>query len=311
LLEGDRVNPDVAARVQGADDAPPPLIVGVAGADPLAVQRLRADIIGHDTVPSAPAVLLEILSLLEDEDDPLRRLSAAIERDGGLTSRILHTANSSFFGQARTVATVERAMLVLGVAMVRSIAVSVAVFQTVGDNLASAEVDEVWRHSLATGIAARVLAVRTGLGERDEAFTAGLLHDAGRMLLGRRFPGFYRALRGGDAVPLDVAERAGLGVDHATAGGWLFDAWQLPQEIVAAVAQHHAVAPAAGLPTLVSAANAVVRYPDPAALLSNANDGRSATVRAAMTACGLTPETWSELAASLGGGGPGTRGVAS
>lgn len=305
------MNPDVAARVHGPDDPPAPLVAGVAAADPLMVQRLRADIIGHDTVPSAPAVLLEILSLLEGEDGELHRLSAAIERDAGLTARILRTANSSFFGQARTVGSVERATLVLGMAMVRSIAVSVAVFEAMGDRLSTVAVDLLWRHSLATGMAARVLAVRTGLGDRDEAFTAGLLHDSGRMLLARRFPDFYRGLPANDAVPLDVAERSALGVDHATAGGWLFDAWQLPPAIVAAVAQHHAAAPPAGLPMLVATANAVVRYPDPAILLADASDARCTMARSAMAACSLTPETWVELAASLAGGATDARGASS
>jgi putative nucleotidyltransferase with HDIG domain len=296
------LNPD-AATVHGKDDRPAPPIAGVAGTDPLVMQRLRADIIGHDTVPSAPAVLLEILALLEDEDGELHRLSAAIERDVGLTARILRTANSSFFGQSRTVSSIERAMVVLGAAMVRSIAVSVAVFEAMSDRLPAAEIDLVWRHSLAAGMAARVLAVRTGLADRDEAFTAGLLHDSGRMLLGRRFPEFYRALPANDPAPIDVAERAALGVDHATAGGWLFDAWQLPPELVTAVAQHHASAPATGLPLLVATANAIVRNPDPSSLLADPAAARCSAARAGMAACGLTPETWSELAASLLGDG--------
>lgn len=291
------MNPDVAGTLDGVEDASP-AVADAAANDPRTVQRLRADIIGHDTVPSAPAVLLEILALLEDDDGDLHRLGAAIEHDGGLTARILRVANSSFFAQARSVGTVERATLVLGVAMVRSIAMSVAVFEAIGDTLSAAEMDAMWRHSLAVGMAARTLAIRTGLGDRDQAFTAGLLHDSGQMLLARRFAEFYRG-RADDAVPLEVAERAALGVDHATAGGWLFEAWQLPRAIVGAVAQHHDAAPAVGLPAVVAAANALVRHPDPAVATADARDPRRATIVTTMVACGLTPRTWSELAASL------------
>src|SRR5262245_60949214 len=107
---------DAAAMAQGNSEPVAPQ-TGPA-VDPLALQRLRADIIGHDTVPSAPAILFEILQILADEDAGLRGLFEAVERDPGLTAKVLRTANSTFFGQARTVDTVERAVLVLGCAMV-------------------------------------------------------------------------------------------------------------------------------------------------------------------------------------------------
>lgn len=287
------MHPDAAAMAQGARE---PVVSPTACAacdDPNALQRLRADVIGHDTVPSAPTILLEIFALIADEDGDIRRLFHAVERDPGLTAKVLRTANSSFFGQARTVDTVERAVTVLGVAMVRSLAISVAVFESVGGALPAAAVDQVWRHSLATATTARLLATRTGRGNRDDAFTAGLLHDAGRLLLMRRFPELYAGL---DAdAPVEERERAALGVDHGTVAGWLFEAWQLPPEVVQAVAQHHAASPAAGLPTLIVTANLVTRHPDGALLLAEASDHHAAAARAAADACGLTPEAWSEL----------------
>ena len=305
------MNPDVAARVHGVEgppvpttaveDPPVPTTAGDASGDALALQRLRADIISHDSVPSAPIVLLEIFRVIDDDGD-LHRLFTAIERDGGLTARILRMANSSFFGQSRTVGTVERAVLVLGVAMVRSLAVSAAVFEAVGNGLPAVQVDLIWRHSLATGMAARALAARTGIGDHDEAFTAGLLHETGRMLLARRFPEFYRALPPAGTMLVEVEERAVLGVDHAIVGGWLFDSWQLPRAIVDAVAQHHASAPSPGLPTSVAAANLLTRYPDGSVLLADATDPHAAAARAAAAACSLTPESWAEVAAGPRGG---------
>lgn len=293
------MNPDVAARAHGADPIAPP-VPGSDGEGSRGLQRLRAEIIGHGILPSAPTVLFEILDLLEDDDADLHRLFAAIERDPGLTGRVLRTANGSFFGQSRTVTTVQHAVTVLGVAMVRGLAVSAAVFQTVGHELPATEVDAVWRHSLATGVAARLLAVRTRLADRDDAFTAGLLHDAGRLLLWRRFPEFYGTLAIG--TPAEVGERATLGVDHAVAGGWLFDAWRLPAVLTAAVAQHHASAPAAGLPAIVAAANLLVHHPDGAILLAEPDDPHGVTARAVATACGLTVEAWAEIAAAAAGG---------
>ena len=288
---------DAAAMSQGSTEPLAPHDVSVVGADPLALQRLRADVIGHDTVPSAPAIMFEILHILDDENAGLRDLFGAIERDPGLTAKVLKTANSSFFGQARTVDSVERAVTVLGVAMVRSLAISVAVFDSVGGGLSPAAVDQIWHHSLATATTARLLATRTKMGDRDDAFTAGLLHDSGRMLLMRRFPALY-ASAAADAAIEDL-ERVQVGVDHGVVGGWLFEAWNLPPAIVQAVAQHHAEHPAPGLPTLIFTANLMTRHPDGELLLAEASELHAAAARSAAETCGLSREDWSELA-----GGP-------
>lgn len=285
---------DAAAMAQGNREPVAPQSGPAITADPLALQRLRADIIGHDTVPSAPAILFEILQILADEDAGLRGLFEAVERDPGLTAKVLRTANSTFFGQARTVDTVERAVLVLGCAMVRSIAVSAAVFDRVGERLPASVVDRIWHHSLATATTARLLATRTKLGDRDDAFTAGLLHEAGRLLLMRRYPALYADPEADAGI--ETAERAQIGVDHGVVGGWLFEAWNLPPAIVQAVAQHHAEHPAPGLPTLIFTANLMTRHPDGALLLAEASDLHAAAARNAAEAFGLTREAWSELA---------------
>lgn len=291
---------DAAAMAQGTSEPLASQNVTAVGDDTLALQRLRADIIGHDTVPSAPAIMFEILHILDDDNAGLRDLFGAIERDPGLTAKVLKTANSSFFGQARTVDSVERAVTVLGVALVRSLAISVAVFDSVGGGLSAAAVDQIWHHSLATATTARLLATRTKMGDRDDAFTAGLLHDSGRMLLMRRFPALYAGAAADQGI--ENVERAEIGVDHGTVGGWLFEAWSLPPAIVQAVASHHAEHPAPGLPTLIFTANLMTRHPDGALLLAEASEVHAAAARNAAETCGLTREAWSELAGGPQGG---------
>ena len=298
--EGMVLHSDAAAMAQGTREPLAPHDASVVGTDAAALQRLRADIIGHDTVPSAPAIMFEILHILDDENAGLRDLFGAIERDPGLTAKVLKTANSSFFGQARTVDTVDRAVTVLGVAMVRSLAISVAVFDTVGGGLSAAAVDQIWHHSLATATTARLLATRTKMGDRDDAFTAGLLHDSGRLLLMRRFPALYAGA--GADQGIESVERAEIGVDHGVVGGWLFEAWNLPPAIVQAVALHHAEHPAPGLPTLIFTANLMTRHPDGALLLAEASEVHAAAARDAAESCGLTREAWSELAGGPQGG---------
>jgi HD-like signal output (HDOD) protein len=291
------VHRDAAARADGSHEPDPSELAAADGRDPRALQRLRAEIIGHGSVPSAPAVLLEILQLLEDDDADLRRLLAAIERDPGLTARVLRMANGSFFGQSRTVDSVERATLVLGVSLVRSIAIGAAVFDRVGDSLPATVIDRVWRHSLATAAIARALAARIVPAQRDEAFTAGMLHDTGALLLLRRQPDLYRDQKPG--APIDELERVHVGVDHGVVAGWLFDAWSLPAALVDAVAQHHAAAPTEGLPAVLWAANLLAHDPDATLLAATPGDApRAAAVCAAAAAFGLTNDAWRELAAA-------------
>jgi putative nucleotidyltransferase with HDIG domain len=293
------VHPDAAARADGRREPAPPDVAIAARHDPRALQLLRADVIGHGTVPSAPEVLLEILQLLEDDAGDMRRLFGAVERDPGLTAKVLRTANGSFFGQSRTVDSIERATLVLGVAMVRSLAISAAVFDRVGSALPGPFVDRIWRHSLATATVARALASRVA-ADRDAAFTAGLLHDAGMMLLLRRHPDLYRG-RDVDA-PTEDLERAAVGVDHGVVAGWLFDAWRLPAVLVEAIAQHHADVPSQGLGAVVWAASVIAHDPD-AALLAGGDAPRADAARAAAAAFGLTADSWTAIAAGPRRGG--------
>src|SRR2546422_372931 len=134
-----------------------------------------------------------------------------------------------------------RAVALLGLSTVRNLALGVKVWDTLGTGMAQSRPEELWAHALAVGVAAKTLAARLRAGDPDEAFTAGVLHDVGRLVLAMRFrEEYWRVVGGaGEAGAVERKEGAGLGVDHAQGGGRVLEAWGLPPPIVEAPRAHH------------------------------------------------------------------------
>lgn len=209
----------------------------------------------HENLPSAPHVVSRLISLGDDADtSELRRV---IDSDPALTARILRTANSPFFAQARSVTSVQRAIVVLGLTMVRNLTLGLTVWDAAAGQIPAAHARHLWDHSLAVAHGAQRLATVAGSCEAADAFTAGLLHDVGKLVLARHAPDAYRSLwaASGRADDLPARERALFGHDHAAIAALLFEHWRLPHVILEAVGQHHDAAPEAGLPSLVAAVN--------------------------------------------------------
>lgn len=258
------------------------------------LQKFRAEVIARKNLPTIPAVLSKILALVDSEGTNARDLVEVVEHDQALTGKVLRLANSAFFGQSRRVATIPRAILLLGFSTVRNLTLGVTVWDTLAGGVAKQKLDEMWGHAVSVATAVKILAQKLRAGDPDEGFAAGLLHDSGRLVLAGRFRQHYwDAFKGAaDAEPVDVVERANFGVDHAEVGGWLFEAWALPSMIVEAVRQHHADEPAAGLPAVLAAGNRLVRASDPrAGTLTPTGEA----VLASLAPLGITPELWREV----------------
>jgi HD-like signal output (HDOD) protein len=257
------------------------------------LQKFRAEVIARKNLPTIPAVLSKILALVDSEGTNARDLVDVVEHDQALTGKVLRLANSAFFGQSRRVATIPRAILLLGFSTVRNLTLGVTVWDTLAGGVAKQKLDAMWGHAVSVATAVKVLAQKLRAADPDESFAAGLLHDSGRLVLAGRFRQHYwDAFKGpAEAEPVDAVEQANFGVDHAEVGGWLFEAWSLPPMIVEAVRQHHAAEPAAGLPAVLAAANRLVRGADlTAGTLTPAGEA----VLAAVAPLGITPELWRE-----------------
>ncbi|MBE0621497.1 MAG: HDOD domain-containing protein [Burkholderiales bacterium] len=206
---------------------------------PLKLEQVVAKI---QRLPSLPAVVVEVLESFEDEHADAGAIGKKIAQDQALSAKVLRVANSSFYGLAGKVVTVQDALVVLGFRNVRILVMAAGVtgsFPAVAAGWFDLRV--FWMHAIVTAVCARTFAADAGI-EPDRAFTAGLLHDIGRIVLATCFPDHYRdvaqyrALH--DCQPIE-AERHVLGLDHAAVGGALAERWKFAPVIQQAVAAHH------------------------------------------------------------------------
>lgn len=190
-------------------------------------------------LPTQPTAALRVLDVLDDPDAAAVDLAGVIETDLALSARVMHLANSPYYGQARQVSSALRAVTVLGFGTVRALAAIAAA--GLFDDDAQAPPAFFWPHSTATAAAAALVARRTG-HPASEAFSAGLLHDLGVALLDRYAPTTYRAaiLEPADSPEaLADREREAVGATHTEAAAAVLEAWQFPVSFVNAVRDHH------------------------------------------------------------------------
>jgi len=196
---------------------------------------------------ASPAVL-RLLTLLQGQDASMEEVVAVLKQDAVLTAKLLRACNSPSMGYAEPVASVEQAVLLLGYDQMRQLILSLAFGDALGQQLSgyAVEANELWRHSLSVGVAAEITCATfdTGGAEHSAAFTAGLLHDIGKLVLNQVLTPkvqadiLYQIAEHGLARV--EAERHLLGCDHAEVGASLLRLWNLPEELIEGVANHHA-----------------------------------------------------------------------
>ena len=194
-------------------------------------------------LPSLPVVVSKLLTSLDQDGVNIDMLARDVALDQALTARTLQLANSTFYGMARQVATIREAIALLGLRTVRNLVNTIALIGTFSGSAHQAiDVRPFWRHAIAVAICARELAKRLDLNP-DQAYTAGLLHDIGRLVLATQFAQAYEATmvyRAQHECSLTEAEEAVLGLDHAAVGHALTQHWKFPAVLQQAVALHHA-----------------------------------------------------------------------
>ncbi len=193
-------------------------------------------------VPSLSAVVMEILASFDRQDIEMADLARKLGQDQGLTARVLRVANSPFYGMSSKVGTVQEAVVVLGLHSVRSL---VAAAGIIGQFPQTEHQDfdrtGFWQHSIGTAACAQTLAKRLGK-DSALAFTAGLLHDIGKLALDAYFHEDYQralAYRLAEDATLQEAELAVLGLDHTLVGHELASRWKFPVAIQLAIRDHH------------------------------------------------------------------------
>ncbi len=195
-------------------------------------------------MPALPHVVLKVMDLTEDPNSTAQDINAVLNQDQGMTAKVLKMANSAFYGFPRRIATVTDATLFLGFKTVRSIVMAASVSDILRQEIEGYALapGELWRHSQCVAMAARHIAKKNKFGFVDVAYTAGLLHDIGKVILNSTLKESYHEvvqMVAEQNIPFMDAENEVLGFNHAIVGSKIAEKWNLPPELVEAIAYHH------------------------------------------------------------------------
>ncbi|HZX32380.1 MAG TPA: HDOD domain-containing protein [Rhodocyclaceae bacterium] len=215
-------------------------------------------------LPSLPSAVSEVLASFGNEDADVDTIAQQIARDQALAARVLRVANSSFYGLQTKVGTIHEAVVILGFRAVRSMVLAVGMngaFRV--EQCPGFDAPSYLKHGVGVALAARAMAPLMRLSP-EIAFTAGLLHDIGVLVLASSFSRQYAealAYRKQHDCFVVEAERRVLGIDHAEVGGLLAETWRFPAAIRDAITYHHspADAPADSFANLIHVADATIR----------------------------------------------------
>jgi HD-like signal output (HDOD) protein len=211
----------------------------------IASARVRQVVGSIEKLPSIPATYQKLTSALARDESTAAELGRIIAQDIGMTAKILKLVNSAFFGLRRELSSPTEAVTYLGTETVRSLVLANGIFAQ-ADQLRTRRIslDEIWAHSLTVGQNAKTImrALKAPEHDQDDAFTSGLLHDAGILILATHFPEPYDEileLVARQHCLLTLAEQQILGVNHAEVGAYLIGLWGIPSVIVESIQFHH------------------------------------------------------------------------
>ena len=211
------------------------------GAD---TQNLLRMIVSRTTdLTPLKAVATKAITLAEDERTAAMDLATVISSDQALTAKLLRLSNSAYYGYARRISNVREAVILLGMRTVRSVAISSAIIEAFRvPEIEGFDLDLFWAHSVCVGLVSEVIAREARTARPEEAFTAGVLHDVGKLAMmltePQRFAQVVDLVRA-ERMKYCDAEAAVFGVGHEVVGARLAQRWKFPEPLVAAIREHH------------------------------------------------------------------------
>jgi putative nucleotidyltransferase with HDIG domain len=193
--------------------------------------------------PSIPGAAVKLLALVDDPDMSVSQIEAILRHDAGLTANLLKLANSAYFGIPTKVGSVRQAVLILGLKRLIQMVIAACVSAIMDKPVPGYDLPpgELWRHSIAVSVAAEGLVKELKIGAAEEIFTAALLHDTGKLILGNFVKDDFSKIEAAlnQNVAFEAAEDMVLGTNHADIGAQILTQWSLPADIVNAVRWHH------------------------------------------------------------------------
>ena len=194
--------------------------------------------------PGMPGTAVKLLALIDNPGMRVSQIEEILRHDPGLTANVLRLANSAYFGIPSKVGSIRQAVILLGLKRLIQMVIAACVSAIMDKSVPGYDVPpgELWRHSIAASVAAEGLVKVLEVDAAEEIFTAALLHDVGKLVLGDfvkdEFSQIETAVSQG--ISFEMAEKIVLGTNHADVGARILTKWLLPPEIVNAVQFHHA-----------------------------------------------------------------------
>lgn len=212
---------------------------------PAAPAEIRRIVQECRTISTLPTIFHKVNEAVDNPTSSASDLASIISTDQGLTTRLLTLVNSSFYSFSKKIDTVSRAVTIIGFKQLKELVLATSVLSMFKDvnSESGLNMEDFWKHSIACGLACRILAIYRRDENPEAYFVAGLLHDIGRLVLlesrGSRFAPVLAAAKG-DSRLLFEAEQKTFGFSHADVGAALMAFWKLPQHLHDAVSRHHA-----------------------------------------------------------------------
>lgn len=196
-------------------------------------------------LPTLPTTIARMIEVIDHPLSSAQTLDRIISGDQALAAQILKLANSAYYGFPRKINTITLAIVVLGFETVKNFGLSVSVIDRFScyNNTAPFDIYLFWEHSICTALASRLLARECGYQPAGEAFATGLLHDLGKYVISLHFRNEFEIVIKQmieEDIPMFEAEEQQLsGINHAHAGAWLAEKWNLSDSIVEGIYFHH------------------------------------------------------------------------
>jgi putative nucleotidyltransferase with HDIG domain len=198
------------------------------------------------TMPSLPITVSKVLEVCNNPRTSPIDLDRVIQLDPVLMGKVLKLINSAYYGLGTQVTSLARAIIMLGINTVKNLALSTAVMDRLVDknDFKAINMDGFWRHSLCVGVTAKLIAKSRGVDPKllEEYFAAGLLHDIGKIPLNNALSEEYvrtMSIADRERIPLFLAEKRSLDLDHCEAGRIVAEAWRLSGPIADTITYHH------------------------------------------------------------------------
>lgn len=197
-----------------------------------------------DDLPPMHEVVTKAQAIMADPNSEVEDLALIIETDQSIVVRILKLINSAHYGLGREISSIRQACSLLGFRALQEVIVTVGVSNVLGRKLKGYEFEsgELWLHSIATGFCSRILAEKKNRELANDAYTGGLLHDVGKIILDQyvleRKDAFDDFMKDETKMVLD-AEKSILGFDHAEIASDICRKWHIPENVILAIQYHH------------------------------------------------------------------------